>query len=64
LLRDEDAEVRAAAIATLGEISGPEAKSLLRSLTDDASAVAREAALDALSEIDLDEDPLSLRMRS
>ncbi len=59
LLDDPDGEVREATIAALGEIGGPEAKTLLVRYADDASPDVRAAAKDALSLVEFEEDPLS-----
>jgi HEAT repeat protein len=59
LLEDEDAEVREITIAALGEIGGPEAKSVLMRYLDHPSSSTREAVEEALSMVDLAEDPLS-----
>jgi HEAT repeat protein len=55
--------VRAASIGALGEIGGREAKEALLELTREGSEAAREAALEALAEIDFEVDPLAFRQR-
>lgn len=65
LIRDEDPEVRGAAIMAIGEIGGERARQLLGALAHDPDEPddVREAAIDALSEIDFESDPLGYRMR-
>ncbi|HZP26844.1 MAG TPA: HEAT repeat domain-containing protein [Dehalococcoidia bacterium] len=65
LLLDEDPEVRGAAIASLGEIGGEQAREVLLGVINDPDQTddAREAAHDALSEIDFSEDPLGFRIQ-
>jgi len=62
LIEDEDAEVRAATIAALGEIGGREAKALLLRYANHHSESVREAVREALSLVDFDQDPLSSRL--
>ncbi len=59
LLEDEDAEVREVTIAALGEIGGPDARSVLLRYLDHPSDSTREAVEEALSMVDMAEDPLS-----
>jgi HEAT repeat protein len=63
LLEDQDAEVRAATIAALGEIGGREAKAVLMRYLDHPSRGVRDAVREALSLVDLDEDPFSFSIR-
>ena len=63
LLHDEDAEVQATAVAALGEIGGDAAKEALEDLVAAGNPVLRELALDALSEVEFAEDPLSFSVR-
>ena len=49
---DQPAEVRAAAIDTLSEMSDPAARQLLQTLTQDSDPAIREAALDAIEPAD------------
>jgi len=63
LLEDEDAEVRAVTIATLGEIGGREAKTILMRYLDHPSRSVRDAVREALSLVDVDEDPLSFSIQ-
>jgi HEAT repeat protein len=63
LLEDEDAEVRAATIAALGEIGGREAKAVLMRYLDHPSRSVRDAVREALSLVELDEDPFSFPIR-
>jgi HEAT repeat protein len=62
LTQDDDAEVQEAAIASLGQIGGPEARDVLHSVAA-ASSDERvlEAVSDALAEADFLEDPMTLK---
>jgi HEAT repeat protein len=62
-LNDTDEEVRGASIAALGEIGGGEAREALLNLSRKGSPAEKEAALEALAEIDFAEDPLAFRQR-
>ncbi len=62
LAADSDDEVRAAAIAALGEIGGDAARRAIDDLIDAPSTVASDAAAAALAEIDVDDDPLGLKL--
>jgi HEAT repeat protein len=64
LLEDEDAEVREVTIAALAEIGGREARAVLLRYLDHPSRDMREAVQEALSLVDLDEDPLSFSIQS
>ena len=64
VLIDADEEVRRASITALGEIGGREAKEALVELAREGSSQAvKEAALEALAEIDFEMDPLAFRQR-
>ncbi len=63
MLEDEDAEVQAAALAALGEISGDTAKGALEDVAAAGDSALRELALEALSEAEFAEDPLSVSVR-
>lgn len=63
LLHDEDGEVRTAAVGALGEIGGKTAKGALEDLLAAGDPVLSELALDALSELEFAEDPLSFSVR-
>jgi HEAT repeat protein len=56
LLEDEDAEVKEATIAALGEIGGRQARSALMRYLDHPSRSMREAVEEALSLVDFAED--------
>ena len=58
LLEDEDAEVKEITIAALGEIGGPEARSVLQRYLNHPSSSMRGAVEEALSMVDMAEDPL------
>lgn len=60
LAKDEDLEVRIAAIASIGTIGGSGALRILRRLVDDAPDTDRDAIDDALAEAAIVSDPLSL----
>jgi HEAT repeat protein len=62
-LEDEDAEVRAATIAALGEIGGREAKTILMRYLDHPSRSVRDAVREALSLVDFDEDTSSFSIQ-
>jgi HEAT repeat protein len=64
LAADSDDEVRAAAIAALGEIGGEAARRALDDLVDAPSEAASEAAAAALAEIDADNNPLGFKLGS
>ena len=58
LLSDDDSEVRLASIKALGLVGGPMAKNvLLQHLSDDDEAI-EQAAREALSSLELEDDPL------
>jgi hypothetical protein len=63
LLEDEDAEVREVTVAALGEIGGREARSVLLRYLDHPLRSMREAVQEALSLVDVDEDPLSFSLQ-
>ncbi len=63
LLQDEDGEVQATAVAALGEIGGDTAKGALEDLSAAGDPALRELALDALSELEFADDPLSFSVR-
>ncbi len=58
LVDDPDTSVRLAAIASLGQIGGPEARDTLVYCYESSDPVIREAATNALAEIEATEDPL------
>jgi HEAT repeat protein len=60
LLRDEDIEVRLAAIWALGQVGGRAAKQALRSLRTAQDVRIREAVEQALDEISLGDDVMSI----
>jgi len=59
LLNDNDHEVQEAAIAALGKIGGQQAKNVLNELRASPENRIKEAALSALTELELCQDPLS-----
>jgi hypothetical protein len=63
LTQDEDAEVQEAAIAALGHIGGPAARSVLHSVASESGDErVLESVTDALSEADFVEDPLGVKL--
>ncbi len=60
LLRDDDTSVLIAAIAALGSVGGALARQALQKCLESDDEAIEEAANEALSEIEFDEDPLSL----
>jgi len=62
-LTDADEEVCGASITALGEIGGRDAREALLELSREGSPAAKEAALEALAEIDFEMDPLAFRQR-
>ena len=63
LILDEDEQVIAAAIGALGEIGGADARHALLELLGSESAATREAASEALAQLDFEADPLGFRVR-
>lgn len=63
LLDDEDAEVQAVAIEALGHIGGRVAKSCLKPYLKHPAERVRELVHTALTELEFDEDPLSVEYR-
>ena len=61
LTQDEDHQVKLAAAQALGEVGGPLAKRALLSCLDMGDKSLELAAREALSNIEFDEDPLSLK---
>lgn len=61
LVNDPDIDVQLAVIQTLGKIGSLEAKERLERCRDNASEAIRQAAEEALEEIEAAEDPLSFR---
>ncbi len=59
-----DTEVRLAAIQALGRIGGSEAKQVLTRCLRDPSKAIREMATEALNELELGKDPLSIKIRN
>ncbi len=59
--RDEDKDVAIAAISSLGKIGDDEARETLQSLVNHSDQVIREAAEQALHELELYNDPFSQR---
>jgi HEAT repeat protein len=55
--------VKEAAIHSLGEIGGRQAREALLALLDSESEAVRDAATEALAQLDFEEDPLSFRYR-
>ncbi len=66
LAQDDDAEVRSAAISSLGEIGGPQARETLAALldADDQPEDIREAAREALMEVNFEDDPLAFPLET
>ena len=62
LVADPDDEVRAAAIAALGQIGGQAARRALDDVSDRPSGAVTDAATAALAQIDADEDPLAFKL--
>lgn len=62
LVDDPDIDVRVAAIHALGKIGGSEAKSCLEECLHNSSELIRQAAEQALQELEAWEDPLSFRL--
>lgn len=60
LVGDPDTDVRLAAIQALGRIGGSKAKNYLEECRHNSSEALREAAREALAELEIWEDPLSL----
>ena len=60
---DPDDEVKQAAITSLGEIGGSQAKAALLLLLESESEATRESASDALAALDFEEDPLAFKHR-
>lgn len=60
LLDDEDLEVQLAAVGALGDIGGDVARKALQRCTQSDKPAVRAAAFEALSELDLTADPLSM----
>jgi HEAT repeat protein len=60
LLDDADLEVRLAAVGALGEIGGDVARKALRRCAKSEEAAMRDAANEALDQMDIDNDPLSM----
>lgn len=63
MIHDEDIEVQSAAVAALGEIGGATAKGALEDVIASANDALRELALEAISEAEFEEDPLSFSVR-
>jgi len=59
---DDDVEVRMAAIQALGKIGNVQAREYLEQCLKNTSIAVREAAQEAIQNIDATDDPLSLRM--
>ncbi len=60
LTRDPDSEVRLAAIWSLGQVGGPVAERVLKSLSESESEATREAAKEALAEVIFAQNPLNV----
>ena len=60
LVQDEDPQVQLAAVKSLGQVGGPLAKRALQRCLKLGDEALEEAAREALGEVDLDEDPLSV----
>ena len=58
LIGDEDIEVQCAAAIALGNIGGPMARRALRRVLDESDEALAEAAMEALENLDFDDDPL------
>ncbi len=59
LIQDEDKDVQLAAISSLGKIGGTEARETLMDLVDHSRRLVREAASQALHELELYNNPFS-----
>ena len=62
LIKDPDTDVQLAAIQALGKIGGTEAKEHLQHCLNNSSEAIRQAAEQALQELEAGEDPLSFRV--
>jgi hypothetical protein len=62
LLDDPDREVQGAAVWALGQVGGRQAREALRTCLMSDDEVLREAAEEALSELEFYRDPLSLSL--
>jgi hypothetical protein len=60
---DEDAEVQDTVIAALGAIGGRRSRSALERLVKHPNERIRDAAQEALDQVDFNDDPLSLRIK-
>lgn len=60
LIEDDDSEVALAAIGALGQIGGGGARRTLERIARSNNPVLQEAAQEAITELDLDTDPLAL----
>jgi HEAT repeat protein len=61
LINDPDSDIQIAAVQALGKIGGMTAKECLEDCLDNTSAAIRQAAEQALNELETKEDPLSFR---
>ncbi|MBN1369018.1 MAG: HEAT repeat domain-containing protein [Dehalococcoidaceae bacterium] len=59
LTGDEDADVQAGAVAALGKIGGQEARQALLALLDQPNPLLRQAAEEAIRELEIYQDPFS-----
>jgi HEAT repeat protein len=59
-MNDPDTEVQLAAVRALGRIGGSEAKECLQNCLRNPDETLRQAAEQALHELEAEEDPLSL----
>lgn len=66
LVQDDDAEVRSVAISSLGEIGGQRARETLAALldADDQPEGVREAAREALMEVNFEDDPIAFPLET
>ena len=60
LLQDSNDVVKLSTIRALGEIGGPEARSVILALPGDLSEVLQDAIQDAITEIDFNDNPLNV----
>lgn len=61
LIQDKDPQIQLAAVNAIGAIGGPLARRALQRCTKLGDDVLREAAEEALANIDIEDDPLSFR---
>ena len=64
MVQDEDAQVRLAAVRALGEVGGPLAKQALLKCLELGDEALKQAAEEAIANIEFDDDPLALSFGS